>query len=271
MKKIIMVVNDHHVPLAALNFAASIAHQQQATIFGIFVHSLLYSNEETYSFPNDINLTDTVFSKETDEQEHLRFEATAIKIFSKACEAQNVPFRVDTVHTHFLDTLIDQSAFADILVCDADTPPTQYSLNTLLANAHCPVLLVNKDYKTTDTIVFTYDDKSSSFHAVKQFTYLFQWFKGLPVHFVSVLPHNILGIEYEDLIREWLPLHYPNADIKILKGDTKEELSNFINSLVNPLVIMGAFGRNSLSRFFKESLANIIMEKTNAPLFVTHD
>jgi nucleotide-binding universal stress UspA family protein len=34
---------------------------------------------------------------------------------------------------------------------------------------------------------------------------------------------------------------------------------------------MGAFGRSTLSRFFKDSLANIIVEQTNAPLFITHD
>ena len=96
-------------------------------------------------------------------------------------------------------------------------------------------------------------------------------YKQLPVHFVSVVPHNVLGIEYEDLIKEWLPLHYPNAAIEVLKDETRDQLTKFINQLSNPLVIMGAFGRNSLSRFFKESLANIIVKQTNVPLFVTHD
>lgn len=202
---------------------------------------------------------------------HLEFLKTAINLFSHTCTAAKVSFRIHSVNSSHIDSLIDHSAFADLIVCDADTPPLHYFMNTLLANAHCPVLMVNKDYLQTDSLVFTYDDKSSSIHAVKWFTYLFSMYKKLPVHFVSVVPHNVLGIEYEDLIREWLPLHYPNATIEVLKGETRDELTKFINQFSNPLVIMGAFCRSSLSRFFKESLANIIVEQTNVPLFVAHD
>lgn len=270
MKKILVLINDYKVPATALNFAVKLAVQNEAALFGIFAQSLKYS-DDSYLFPSDINLTDKDLTTATDEDEHLQFLDTSMKLFADTCEAANVSFKTHTISANHLDTLIDHSAFADLIVCDADTPPLHYSMNTLLANAHCPVLMVNKDYLQADSLVFTYDDKSSSIHAVKWFTYLFGMYKKLPVHFVSVVPHNVLGIEYEDLIREWLPLHYPNATIEVLKGETRDELTKFINELSNPLVIMGAFGRSSLSRFFKESLASIIVEQTNVPLFVAHD
>jgi len=271
MKKILLLVNDYHLSQSALNFASVIALHEGATIFGIFVQSLQYSDDESYFFPSDINLTDKDFTAATDKEEHLQYLKTSISLFSDTCAAANISFKIHSVNRNFSDALIDHSAFADLIICDADTPPLHYSMNTLLAHSHCPVLMVNKDYLQTDTLVFTYDDKSSSIHAAKWFTYLFGMYKQLPVHFVSVVPHNVLGVEYEDLIKEWLPLHYSNATIKILKGETRDELTTFINQLSNPLVIMGAFGRNSLSRFFKESLANIIVKQTNVPLFVAHD
>jgi hypothetical protein len=271
MKKILLLINDYHLSQSALNFTVKIALHANATIFGIFVQSLQYSDGESYLFPSDINLTDKDFTAATDKEEHLQFLKTSISLFSNTCAAANISFKIHSVNNNYLDALTDHSAFADLIICDADTPPLHYSMNSLLANAHCPVLMVNKDYLQTDSLVFTYDDKSSSIHAVKWFTYLFSMYKQLPVHFVSVVPHNVLGIEYEDLIKEWLPLHYPNATIEILKGETRDELTKFINQLSNPLVIMGAFGRSSLSRFFKDSLANIIVEQTNAPLFITHD
>jgi hypothetical protein len=271
MKKILLLINDYNLPQSALNFAIKIALHENTSIFGIFVQSLQYSDEESYFFPGDINLTDRDLTTATDKDEHLQFLKTSISLFSDTCTAANVTCKTHTINSNHLDTLIDHSAFADLIICDADTPPLQYSMNTLLANAHCPVLMVNKDYLQTDCLVFTYDDKSSSIHAVKWFTYLFGMYKQLPVHFVSVVPHNVLGIEYEDLIKEWLPLHYQNATIEVLKGETRDELTKFINQRSNPLVIMGAFGRSSLSRFFKDSLASIIVEQTNVPLFVTHD
>ncbi|MCY7290687.1 MAG: hypothetical protein LH615_00745 [Ferruginibacter sp.] len=51
----------------------------------------------------------------------------------------------------------------------------------------------------------------------------------------------------------------------------KDELTNYINLLSNPLIVMGAFDRSSLSKFFKKNLANYIMTQTNAPLFIAHN
>jgi hypothetical protein len=270
MKKILVLINDYKVPATALIFAIKIAVQNNSTLFGIFAQSLKYGND-SYLFPSDINLTDKDFTTATDEYEHLQFLHTSMKLFAGTCLAANVSFKTHAVSTNHLVTLIDYSAFADIIVCDADTLPIHYSINTFLADTHCPVLMVNKDYTQTDTLVFTFDDKLLSIYTIKLFAYLFDFYKNLSVHFVSVLPTNVIGLEYDDLIREWLPIHYSDAKIEIIKGETKTELTNYVNRLSNPLIIMGAFGRSLLSRFFKESLANYIITQTNAPIFIAHN
>ena len=53
MKKILLLINDYHLPQSALNFAIKIALHEEA-IFGIFVQSHNYSDEESYLFPGDI-------------------------------------------------------------------------------------------------------------------------------------------------------------------------------------------------------------------------
>ncbi len=271
MKKILILNNDYHVPQNTLKFAIEIAVKENATLFGLFIPKLKDKEAEGYGIPGGKNWTNTDVVTVTGGQERVDYEQAGIQSFRDTCVAAKVTFKTHIIHANFLDALVDHSAFADLIVCDGDSSPSQYTINSLVANAHCPVLLVNEDYKQVDTVIFTYDDKSSSIHAIKYFTYLFKFFNHLPVHFVSVVPHNVTGIEYEDLIREWLPLHYPNSKVELLKGDTKEELSNYINTLSNAMVVMGAFGRSSLSRFFKESLANIILKNTNAPIFITHD
>lgn len=270
MKKILVLVNDYKVPATALNFAVKLAIQNNATLFGIFAQGLKYSYD-SYLLKREIDLIDKDITLTTDENEHLHFLDISINLFTSTCKAANVSSKTHIINSKHLDTLVDHSAFADLIVCDADTPPIHYSMNTFLAESHCPVLMINKDYTNTDTLVFAYDDKLSSIYAIRLFTYLFGFYNNLPVHFVSVLPTNVLGLEYDDLIREWLPLHYPNAKIEIIKGETKSELTNYINILSNPLIIMSAFGRSSLSRFFKESLANYVMTQTNAPIFIAHN
>ena len=271
MKKILVINNDYQLPKTAIDFAIQVALENNAVVYGMFVQSIQNTGTDSYFFPNDLNLTDKDLTATSDEEENLQYKNTNMKLFGDMCTIAGVPYKMHSVFENFLDTLIDHSAFSDLIISDADTTPSQYSIKTLLANAHCPVLLVNRDYRQTDTLIFAYDDKSTSMHAVKMFTYLFRFYKDLPAYFVSVVSSDVLGIEYADLLKEWLPLHYSNVQIKILKGETKEELSGFINNTTNPLVVMGAYGRSSLSRFFKESLANIILERTNAPIFITHE
>ncbi len=265
MKKILVLINDYDVPATVLNFAVKLAVKNEATLFGIFAQSKK-NKDDSYLLSNDKINTAVI-----NDNEQLRSLDTNIELFAATCNASNVVYKFHTINTNHLDTLIDYSAFADLIVCDADTEPINYSMNTLLADTHCPILMINKDYKDTDTLVFAYDDKLSSIYAIRLFAYLFECYKNLPVHFVSVLPSNIIGLEYDDLIREWLPLHYPNAKIEIIKGETKNELTNYINQLSNPLIVMSAFGRSLLSRFFKESLANYIITQTNAPIFIAHN
>ncbi|MBD0280183.1 MAG: universal stress protein [Flavisolibacter sp.] len=271
MKKILVIINDYHLPQPVLDCALHIAKREKASLFGLFIKNLKLSDSESYLFPSDINLTDTDFTTETDEQESLHLEDAQLKVFKDACAAEGVPSYTHRIHTNYLDVLLDHSAFADLIICDAEKDPTLYSLKSLLSDAHCPILLVQKEYQAFETIVFTYDGKPSSMEAIRQFTYLFSDKSQLPVHLISAQPTEIDLIEYSDLLKEWLPLHYPNSSIKILKGNAKEEIPQFINHQKNALVVMGAYGRSSLSRFFKESLANVVLEKSAASLFVAHD
>jgi len=133
MKKISVLINDYKVPATVLNLALKLALQNKATLFGIFAQSLKH-RDDSYFFQSDINLTDKNLTIATDEDEHLQFLNTSMKLFANTCEATNVSFKTYTISTNHLDTLIDYSAFADLLVCDADTPPHHYSMNTFLAD-----------------------------------------------------------------------------------------------------------------------------------------
>lgn len=266
MKKILVVIDELMIPNSALHFAIQIAVQEQATVFGLFVHPVMPVN----FMPRQDMMLQSAVTDELNSNED-KIEKTNIEVFAEVCSKADVACRTHIIYNNFLDTLIDHTAFADLVVCNSDTHSDKYSLKNFLASSHCPVLLATKVFEPIESLVFTYDDELSSIHAIKTFTYLLRSFKNLPVHFVSVVPHSVMGIEYAELIKEWLPLHYSNATIEILKGEPRQELASFINNQNNALVIMGSFGRSYLSRFFKESHANYIIENTNSPLFIAHD
>ncbi len=270
MKKILFIINGFQLFHNDLNYAIHIAKKENAILHGLFIHSLKPQELEGYLFPNDLSLINTDYTTASDKEEMLQLESAQIKVFEDVCISGGVSYKVQKIHEDFLDTMIDYSAFADLMIINAEVNTIYYSLNSLLANLLCPVLILSQEVQVFEKVIITYDGHSSSIHAMRQFAYLFTSWHHIPVYLVSVLPPNILEIEYKEMVEEWLRLQFPNVEIYALKGDVKEELPLFISLHQNALVVMGSFGRSSLSRFFKESLANVVLEKSNTALFITH-
>jgi nucleotide-binding universal stress UspA family protein len=73
-------------------------------------------------------------------------------------------------------------------------------------------------------------------------------------------------------LNDWLPQHFPVLQKQILQGNLQKELVSFIRKNdEQAVVVMGAYGRNAVSRLFHRSLSNIVIEETNALLFIMHE
>jgi nucleotide-binding universal stress UspA family protein len=143
-------------------------------------------------------------------------------------------------------------------------------MKSFLAAAHCPVILVPQDALLFDNVIFSYDDHISSMQAIRRFSALFPWVSDQKVQLVSIKPPGKEQMDYDTLIRQYLELHYAHNDVYVLHGNVQNELAGYITKNKNSLVVMGAFGRNALSRLFKESLAFRLMESVHASLFISH-
>jgi nucleotide-binding universal stress UspA family protein len=178
-----------------------------------------------------------------------------------------------------LSDILKRSVYADLIIADALLnvpgvihPSLNVSIRELLADAHCPVLLLREGDMPPDRIVLSYDGSDSSMQAIRSFSYLFPNLRYIP----SVVVH-VAGKEQKEpadmhYLKDWLPLHFDDATVEILPGNPAEVLPAFVNTTSgSTLVIMGAYGRSALSRLFRQSLANSILEKANASLFVTHE
>ena len=72
------------------------------------------------------------------------------------------------------------------------------------------------------------------------------------------------------MIRKLLALHYVNVEFKILRGQPGDELLLYLIGKRNTFVVMGAFGRNMLSNFFKKSMAERVLSMLNLPVLIAH-
>jgi hypothetical protein len=105
------------------------------------------------------------------------------------------------------------------------------------------------------------------------FSYLLPQLKHLETEVISVkhldedahLPNN-------KLMKEFMKRHYPKAKYTIMKGWAEEEIVSHLKiQEENTLIVLGAYRRGAVSRWFRESMADILMRNLKLPLFIAHN
>jgi hypothetical protein len=74
------------------------------------------------------------------------------------------------------------------------------------------------------------------------------------------------------LIKEFVDCHYPDATFTLLYGNPEAEiLSHLKRTSQNVLVVLGANRRAAVSRWFKTSMADVLIKELDLPLFIAHN
>ena len=80
-----------------------------------------------------------------------------------------------------------------------------------------------------------------------------------------------LHVPDNKLMREFIKRHFPKATFTVIKGDPEEEILQYLEGhRENELVVLGAYRRSEVSRWFKSSMADKLMQDTDTPLFIAH-
>jgi len=73
-------------------------------------------------------------------------------------------------------------------------------------------------------------------------------------------------------MREFIKRHFPKANYIVVKGGVEEQITGHLrNHKENELVVLGAYRRSELSRWFKTSMADTLMKELDTPLFIAHN
>jgi nucleotide-binding universal stress UspA family protein len=153
-----------------------------------------------------------------------------------------------------------------------ENPPTKF-IREMLVNVECPVLLVPPKYKPIKKIALLYDGEPSSVYAIKMFSYLFPTFKDIEVEVISVNEvHQSLHLTDNKFVKEYMKRHFPKASFTVLKGLAEIEIVRYLKNLKdNCLIVSGAYRRGMVSRWFRQSMADVLMKELKQPLFVAHN
>ena len=200
-----------------------------------------------------------------------------IQSFEAVCAGRHI---IPYIHRNTVDPvneIFKETRFADLLIVDSQLPGLDKENSVLpgfvkeiLAKSECPVVIAPPDFTDIEEIVFAYDGSASSVFAIKQFSYLFPGLSDCRLMILQVNAKENVPVIESQKIGELLQMHYSAIGYHYLQGKASEELYKYLVNKKNTFIVMGAFGRNQLSVFLKQSAAELLIKKVNLPLFIAH-
>lgn len=277
MKKFLAVFDGYKMSKSTLDYAIQVTQVTHAHLVGVFLDECIY---RTYNVTKIIKTYDDYDAviKKLDAKDKAKRDDAAIQ-FQRACEKAKITFSIHRDKSIALQELKHESMFADLIILNEYETFTKYKeqlptrfVKDLLGDVQCPVLVVPNSFKPVDKIVLLYDGGPSALYAVKMFSYLFGNFQDLPVEIVTVNDRmDNVRLPDKKLMKEFIKVHFPKATYTITQGYAEEQILGYLrNHKENELVVLGAYRRSELSRWFKTSMADILMKELDTPLFIAH-
>ncbi|MEO8413212.1 MAG: universal stress protein [Ginsengibacter sp.] len=278
MKKFLAVFDGFKLSNSTLQYAIQITKSEKAHLVGVFLDDLVYRSYSVYKvITNDKNYKEKLIELDVKDQQK-RNEA-ALK-FQKACEDAKISFSIHRDKNIAIQDLKHESLFADLVIINEyetftklkEHLPTRF-IKDLLTDVPCPVLVTPGIYKKINKVVLLYDCKPYALYAIKMFSYLSGGMNHLPIEVFTVKDSKMGDLRLPDnkLMKEFIKRHFPHATYTVVKGNPELEIVKYLRSLhEDVLVALGAYQRSDLSRWFKTSMADILMKETELPLFIAH-
>lgn len=259
MEKILLALDAVNVNTNAVDFACFIAKLTHSRLTGVFLEGLL--DERPLVIAGDAQET-------VDANIHL---------FREACVCRSTISSIHRDRGIPLGEIISESRFADLIIVDPETAFCKKDLHNpsrfvkdVLRSAECPVLIAPYNFDGIEEVIFTYDGSASSVFAIKEFAHLFPDLRDKKTTVVSVRQDGADRLKEQFMVKEWLKAHYSDLHFEIRDGQAADELFGYLIEKKDAIVVMGAYGRNLVSSFFKPSRASLLVKTIDLPIFIAH-
>lgn len=277
MLKIVAVFDGLKFSEATLTHSIRIAKEKNAHLAGLFLEDFTYQSFSKYQAIVKDQLTNEEIEKLEKKDSDLR--AVSRKRFVDACEAAGIDYSKHKEGNVAFPALVQESIYADLVILDQketfmrmdEKIPTQF-VTDFLAATECPVLLIN-NADAFSGLALLFDGSPNSVFAIKQFSYVMGQQPGMQKEVITVKkPENNLHLPNGDLMKDFMNRHFQHVDYRVVKGLVADvEIPQYLKSQSgNVLVVLGAYKRGAVSRWFKESMADVLMKSLSNPLFIAH-
>lgn len=279
MKKFIAAIDGLKFSESTALYATRLANLSNAHLTGVLLDDWTHHSYKIFEL---VSNTATLEERrdELEEEDRKTRQESAHK-FQQYCAEVDIEYNIHRDRNFAIQEILHESIYADLLFIDGketfmsyeENQPTKF-MRTLLANVECPVFIAPPDYVPIKKVILLYDGEPSSVYAVRMFSYLLPSLKSQEIEVVTVQTNNDEQITLPDkrLMTEFLDRHFPSAAYKVLKGLPESVILDLLKH-ENPgtLVVLGAYRRGMVSRWFRPSMADILMESLHLPIFIAHN
>ena len=279
MKNFTAVFDGYKMSKSTLDYAIQLTKAVDAHLLGVFLDEFIYRDYNVYNVVTGDDNYERVM-KALDAKDKKKRDAAALQ-FQKACEKAGVNFSIHRDKSFAMQELKRESMFADLVIINENETFTRFKeqaptrfIKELLSDVQCPVLVVSNKFKPINKIVLLYDGRPASLYAIKIFSYLFGNLQHIPVEVFTVKNRKDLSLRLPEdrLIKEFIKKLFPKATYRVEKGAAEETIvGHLVDRGESELVVLGAYQRSEFSRFFKISMADILMKEIDTPLFIAHN
>lgn len=275
MKKFIVALDGLHLSVSGIKTAISLSQQHDAHLVGVFLDDFTRNSFSIYEVLESGEPFEKTLRQLSSKDAQIRDQA--VKQFENDCQEAKITYSIHRDKGFSLQDLLRESIYADMLILDshetftrhAEDAPTRF-VKDLLADVQCPVFLTPASFTPFEKIVFLYDGAPTAVFAIKMFSSIIP--SSLPVEVITVKEmDDDMHLPSHKLMKEFMKRHCPQATYTVLKGEAEREvLRHLKGASSSTLVVLGAYQRSSVSRWFKNSMADVLLRALKCPLFIAH-
>ena len=277
MKKIVAAFDGLKFSESLASYAIEFARLEEVDLTGVSLEDLTYRSFKFYDIVDEEKgVSDSKMKELMDKDKETR--SLSVIRFGAMCENAGINYSIHHDTNIAIQELLRESIYADLLIINSGETLTHYPENRptrfirdLLTDVESPVLLVPDEYKPIEKIFLLYDGEPSSVFAIKMFSYMLDKLKSLPIEVVVVKRPGQENLPDNKLMKEFMKNHFPETFYTVLNGWPEEEIITHIKkSRQNSLIVLGAYRRGRISRWFRESMADVLLKQLKQPLFIAH-
>lgn len=276
MKKFIIALDGLRLSGSGIQTAIRLAKFHDAHLVGVFLDDFTRNSFSVHEVLESGQAFEKTLRQLAEKDAQIRKQA--VMQFEESCQEAKIHYSVHRDKGFSLPDLLRESIYADLLILNAgetftrytETPPTRF-IRDLLSEVQCPVYLTPKHYTPVEKVVMLYDGAPAAVTAIKLFSYILPC--NLPAEVVTVKGEDDdLHLPENRLMKEFMKRRSPQASYIVLKGEAETEILQHLKTAgESTLIVLGAYQRSTVSRWFRNSMADVLLRTLKCPLFIAHN